>query len=89
MMHVDAAAAAADDVAGVANASSLVKPRSRADSRTIVYHPVEQGHSPLLPAIAVEDTSCEGSPVDETFAQGEDKPVLAHTARPPVELMES
>lgn len=59
------------------------KSRSRADSRTIVYHPVEQGHSPLLPAIAVEDTSCEGSPVEETFA-----PVLAHTARPPVELME-
>lgn len=61
--------------------------RSRADSRTIVYHPVEQGHSPDLPAIAVEDTSCETSPVDETFGDGVQKPMV-HTARPPVELME-
>ena len=61
--------------------------RSRADSRTIVYSPVEQGHSPLLPAIAVEDTSCEASPVDETFGFDAQKP-LVHTARPPVELME-
>lgn len=61
--------------------------RSRADSRTIVYSPVEQGHSPLLPAIAVEDTSAEASPVDETFGFEAQKP-LVHTARPPVELME-
>jgi hypothetical protein len=61
--------------------------RSRADSRTIVYSPVEQGHSPLLPAIAVEDTSCEASPVDKTFGFDAQKP-LVHTARPPVELME-
>jgi hypothetical protein len=61
--------------------------RSRADSRTIVYSPVEQGHSPMLPEIAVEDTSCEASPVDETFGFDAQKP-LVHTARPPVELME-
>jgi hypothetical protein len=61
--------------------------RSRADSRTIVYSPVEQGHSSLLPEIAVEDTSCEASPVDETFGFDAQKP-LVHTARPPVELME-
>ncbi|KAI5271858.1 Calcipressin [Aureobasidium subglaciale] len=61
--------------------------RSRADSRTIVYSPVEQGHSPLLPAIAVEDTSCEASPVEESFGEDAQKPMV-HTARPPVELME-
>ncbi|KAI4733050.1 Calcipressin [Aureobasidium sp. EXF-12298] len=61
--------------------------RSRADSRTIVYSPVEQGHSPHLPAIAVEDTSCEPSPVEETFGMDVQKPMV-HTARPPVELME-
>ncbi|KAG9721655.1 hypothetical protein KCU73_g14190, partial [Aureobasidium melanogenum] len=61
--------------------------RSRADSRTIVYSPVEQGHSPHLPAIAVEDTSCEPSPVEETFGMDMQKPMV-HTARPPVELME-
>ncbi|KAH0340082.1 Calcipressin, partial [Aureobasidium melanogenum] len=61
--------------------------RSRADSRTIVYSPVEQGHSPHLPAIAVEDTSCEASPTEETFGMDVQKPIT-HTARPPVELME-
>jgi hypothetical protein len=40
-----------------------------------------------LPEIAVEDTSCEASPVDETFGFDAQKP-LVHTARPPVELME-
>ncbi|KAL9082224.1 MAG: hypothetical protein Q9159_006587 [Coniocarpon cinnabarinum] len=56
--------------------------RSRADSRTIVFHPEEQGHSPDLPAIAVEDTSEEFAPED-----GMQTKIMAHTARPPVELM--
>lgn len=65
-----------------------VQNRSRSDSRTIVYHPEEQGHSPLLPTVAVEDTTgspVEASPVDE---EGSGGPILAHTARPPVELMQ-
>lgn len=67
--------------------------RRRADSRTIVYHPVEQGHSPDLPAIAVEDTSAEASPVVEEFGAdpegvGAAARPITHTARPPVELME-
>ncbi|OBW64703.1 MAG: Uncharacterized protein AUREO_052280 [Aureobasidium pullulans] len=61
--------------------------RSRADSITIVYSPIEQGHSPHLPAISVEDTSCEVSPTEENFGEDAQKPIT-HTARPPVELME-
>jgi len=63
--------------------------RHRSDSRTILYHPAEQGHSSALPAIALEDTTNSPSPVSPTFAmdEGEKKPML-HTARPPVELME-
>ena len=56
--------------------------RSRADSRTIVFHPEEQGHSPDLPAIAVEDTT--ESPVE--LAQDGHR-MMTHTARPSVELM--
>lgn len=60
--------------------------RARSDSRTIVFSPVEQGHSADLPAIAVEDTSGPSSPVTDVFA-AQEKPIT-HTARPPVELME-
>lgn len=69
--------------------------RNRSDSRTIVYHPVEQGHSPDLPAIAVEDTSESPSPITPSFEQQMSmmdvdcgKKDFIHTARPPVELME-
>lgn len=59
--------------------------RQRSGS-TLVYDPHEQGHSPDLPAIAVEDTespaSLGGSPME-----GVEKKFV-HTARPPVELME-
>ncbi|GAB7349108.1 hypothetical protein MBLNU459_g8057t1 [Dothideomycetes sp. NU459] len=75
----------ADDLAR-AKKNTADMNRARSDSRTIVYHPVEQGHSALLPAIAVEDTSQPSSPVDPAFGAAE-KPIT-HTARPPVELME-
>ncbi|CAK4034616.1 calcineurin A [Lecanosticta acicola] len=59
--------------------------RQRSGS-TLLYNPHEQGHSPHLPAIAVEDTespaSLAGSPME-----GVEKKFV-HTARPPVELME-
>ncbi|KAL8662679.1 MAG: hypothetical protein Q9168_008220 [Polycauliona sp. 1 TL-2023] len=50
---------------------------------TTVYEPEKHGGSPGLPAVIVEDTtgSEEESPVDGGK-------ILAHTARPPVELME-
>ncbi|KAL8801989.1 MAG: hypothetical protein Q9223_006787 [Gallowayella weberi] len=52
-------------------------------STTTVYRPDVNGGSPGLPAVIVEDTTAseEGSPVDGGK-------ILAHTARPPVELMQ-
>ena len=60
--------------------------RQKADGRgrsgsLMVYDPQEHGDSTNLPAVMVEDTSEEPSPT----AGG---PILAHTARPPVELMD-
>ncbi|KAL3421879.1 calcipressin family protein [Phlyctema vagabunda] len=57
--------------------------RTRSGSTTI-YDPSEHGHSPNLPAIAVEDTTedFDVSPVEF------ERPIMAHTSRPPVELME-
>lgn len=47
----------------------------------VLYNPSEHGHSPHLPAISVEDMTGHISPIDV------EKPILAHTSRPPVELM--
>lgn len=60
--------------------------RPRSSTGTIVYDPEEHGHSPLLPAIAVEDTSA--SP-DELSPMEEVEKKFMHTARPPVELMDT
>lgn len=63
-----------------------------------MFDPSDQGHSPDLPAIAVEDTTCSPGNLtpgqekeDEAMIEeggSESKKILAHTARPPVELME-
>lgn len=57
--------------------------RARSGSTTI-YNPSEHGLSPNLPAISVEDMTGENeiSPIEA------EKPILAHTSRPPVELIE-
>jgi len=57
--------------------------RARSSSTTI-YNPSEHGGSPNLPAISVEDFTGENgvSPIEM------EKPIFAHTSRPPVELME-
>lgn len=60
--------------------------RQRSGSSTLVYDPQEQGNSPGLPAIAVEDTT--ESPLPLSPMEGVEKKFV-HTARPPVELMES
>lgn len=55
-------------------------------SQVVVYDPQDYGHSPGLPAIAVEDTSEE---VDgEKMEEVEKTSKFVHTARPPVELMQ-
>jgi hypothetical protein len=59
--------------------------RKRSGSSTTIYHPSEHGGSPNLPAISVEDLTGENdiSPIEA------EKPILAHTSRPPVELMQN
>lgn len=54
----------------------------RSRSSTLIYSPADKGDSPSLPAVFVEDMTDE----PEEFGTGE-KPILAHTSRPPVELM--
>lgn len=63
---------------------SDVDGRKRSGSCVTIYHPGDHGDSPCLPAIEVEDFT--GEP-EETSPLGAEKPILAHTARPPVELM--
>lgn len=58
--------------------------RRRSGSSTMIYHPGDHGDSPALPAIAVEDFTDEPGTISPITAE---KPILAHTARPPVELM--
>lgn len=57
--------------------------RRSGSTATMVFQPDQHGGSPGLPAVMVEDTTgSEGeSPVDGGK-------ILAHTARPPVELMQ-
>jgi len=59
--------------------------RQRSGSSTTIYDPNDHGCSPNLPAISVEDLTCENeiSPIES------EKPIFAHTSRPPVELMEA
>jgi len=60
--------------------------RKRSGSSTTIYHPQDHGDSPHLPAIAVEDFTNEFdnfTPIDM-----ESKPIMAHTSRPPLELMD-
>jgi hypothetical protein len=57
---------------------------SRSRSSTLIYRPSDHGDSPGLPAVVVEDMTDEPlamSPIDAS------RPILAHTMRPPVELM--
>jgi hypothetical protein len=55
----------------------------RSRSSTLIYDPQEHGNSPGLPAIQVDDTTGDDdiSPIEQ------EKPIFAHTSRPPVELM--
>ncbi|MDI1491980.1 MAG: hypothetical protein OHK93_003191 [Ramalina farinacea] len=64
---------------------------------TMVYHPRDHGDREDLPAVMVEDMSGavggvgrgEGEGGDDDDGEGgEGKKIMAHTARPPVELME-
>ncbi|KAI1167281.1 Calcipressin-domain-containing protein [Nemania serpens] len=58
--------------------------RTRSRSSTLIYQPQEHGGSSHLPAISVDDMTDEPIVVSPTI----EKPIMAHTTRPPVELME-
>lgn len=58
--------------------------RTRSRSSTLIYQPSEHGGSPGLPAISVDDMT--DSPDALSLIE---KPILAHTSRPPVELIMS
>ncbi|KAK0934970.1 hypothetical protein LTR29_013467 [Friedmanniomyces endolithicus] len=60
--------------------------RQRSGTGTVVYDPQDHGHSPDLPAISVEDTTA--TPGSMSPMEDGEK-IYAHTARPPVELMET
>ncbi|KAH9827678.1 Calcipressin [Teratosphaeria destructans] len=66
-----------------------ISTRQRSGTGTVVYDPQDHGHSPHLPAIAVEDTTQSPDdldPMEDVLEPGEKK--FVHTARPPVELMQ-
>ena len=58
----------------------------RSRSPTVVYHPEDHGDSPHLPAVMVEDTT-QGQDEDLDLDSAIELKIMAHTARPPVELM--
>jgi hypothetical protein len=63
--------------------SSTSMTRSR--SSTVIYDPGAHGDSPALPAVMVEDYTMEDR---EVKLDTEAKKTIAHTSRPPVELMD-
>ena len=78
------------DGAGGRREGTRIVNRQRSGSSTVVYHPGDHGDSPHLPAVMVEDTTespGDLSPIDGQL-DGSGSTILAHTARPPVELMD-
>lgn len=60
--------------------------RTRSGSSTVVYHPDDRGRSRGLPAVMVEDTTAFGD--EESADDSSEAKIMAHTARPPMELMQ-
>ncbi|KAK4081027.1 hypothetical protein Purlil1_11784 [Purpureocillium lilacinum] len=63
---------------------ALLGGRGRSRSSTLIWHPEENGCSPDLPAVVVEDMTDKPEEISPLEAS---RPIMAHTARPPVELM--
>lgn len=68
--------------------------KNRSRSSTVIYDPETHGDSPALPAVMVEDMTMDTMDDEEeqvvTLDGGfpkEAKKIMAHTSRPPVELM--
>ncbi|KAK2752203.1 hypothetical protein FQN55_008093 [Onygenales sp. PD_40] len=66
--------------------------RQRSGSSTVIYNPEDHGSGSNLPAVMVEDTSIHIDDIDSAMdispTDGSGKRIIAHTSRPPVELME-
>ncbi|KAI1418264.1 Calcipressin-domain-containing protein [Hypoxylon sp. FL1857] len=77
--------AAPADVSPVSPVDRSASFKTRSRSSTLIYQPEEHGGSPNLPAISVDDMT--DSPMD-LGPNVEGSPIMAHTSRPPVELME-
>jgi len=67
------------------DSADVLGSRKRSGS-VIVYHPEDHGDSPNLPAISVEDLTDE--PSDVSLVESNSPRLIAHTMRPPIELME-
>ncbi|KAI0153264.1 Calcipressin-domain-containing protein [Xylariaceae sp. FL1272] len=80
-LHHHAPSAAAD-ISPISPTDGASFP-TRSRSSTLIFHPEEHGGSPNLPAISVDDMTDSPLTISPT-----EKPILAHTSRPPVELME-
>lgn len=76
----------ASPISPVDASSMTFKTRSR--SSTLIYQPSEHGGSPNLPAISVDDMTDEPVELSPSPGVTESGAIKAHTARPPVELME-
>ena len=57
-------------------------------SSTVVYHPQDHGDNLSLPAVIVEDVN-ESSPDQGNVNAGLESKIMAHTARPPLELIDA
>ncbi|KAJ9158375.1 Calcineurin binding protein [Coniochaeta hoffmannii] len=73
-----------DSTMGGVDAPSPRASGQRSRSSTLIFHPEEHGGSPGLPCIAVDDMTDEPEELSSPVVP---KPIQAHTARPPVELM--
>lgn len=62
---------------------------TRSRSSTLIFNPGEHGGSPNLPCVMVDDMTEEEGPEDAGLSPMdiEPRPIMAHTTRPPVELM--
>ncbi|KAM7208480.1 putative calcineurin binding protein [Naviculisporaceae sp. PSN 640] len=64
--------------------------KTRSRSSTLIFQPeppIAGGESPNLPCVTVDDMTDEPGDMSPVLATPEPKPIMAHTARPPVELM--
>ncbi|KAK4152759.1 Calcipressin-domain-containing protein [Chaetomidium leptoderma] len=59
----------------------------RSRSSTLVFQPNPQGASPDLPCVIIHDMTDEPEDMSPIGGFSAQKPIMAHTSRPPVELM--